>query len=165
MAIDVKQRLAELRQTFAALRLYALVDGLQYQAHRGECFTARSGFRPLFAGSPDEPLSHAGPWLIDAQAVDEELVNDLAQLERDAPAVTWLIAPQEIEGLAQLMQLRLDLRLPDGREALLRFWDPRVLVGLMQVLDEAQRLDFFAHIEEWHLLQDGRRAWIGRPPC
>ena len=63
------------------------------------------------------------------------------------------------------MQLRLDLRLPDGREALLRFWDPRVLVGLMQVLDEAQRLDFFAHIEEWHLLQDGRRAWIGRPPC
>lgn len=67
--------------------------------------------------------------------------------------------------LAQLMQLRLALHFPDGREASLRLWDLHVLVGLVPVLDEAQRLDFFAHIEEWHLLQGGHRAWIGRPSC
>ncbi len=63
------------------------------------------------------------------------------------------------------MQLRLNTRLPDGRTALLRFWDPRVLVSLAQLLDEVQRVEFFAHIEEWHLLDNGKRAWIGRQSC
>ena len=41
--------------------------------------------------------------------------------------------------LGQLLQLRLDVNLPDGRSALLRFWDPRVLVNLARTLDGAQR--------------------------
>jgi len=165
MAIDVTLRLAELRQNFAGLRLYALVDGVQYQEHRSERLTFQPGFRALFAGTPDEPLAHAGPWLVDTAEVGDEQTDDLAQLEREAPAVTWLIAPQDLEGLAQLLQLRLDTKLPDGRTALLRFWDPRVLVSLAQLLDEAQRGEFFAHIEEWHLLHNGKRAWIGRQSC
>jgi hypothetical protein len=52
--------------------------------------------------------------------------------------------------------------LPDGRSALLRFWDPRVLVNLARTLDGAQREEFFGHIHEWHLLDAGRRMWIGR---
>ncbi len=165
MVIDVNERLAELRQNCAALRLYALVDGLQYQDRRGLRLAAQNGYRPLFAGTPDEPLSHAGPWLVDAETAGKEHIDDLARLEFEAPAVTWLIAPQTLEGLAQLMQLRLNTRLPDGRTALLRFWDPRVLVSLAQLLDEVQRVEFFAHIEEWHLLDNGKRAWIGRQSC
>lgn len=165
MAIDVTQRLADLRQNFAALRLYALVDGVQYQEHRGVRLASQAGYRSLFAGTPDEALAHAGPWLVDTATAGEEQTDDLAQLEREAPAVTWLIAPQDIGGLAQLLQLRLDTRLPDGRTALLRFWDPRVLVSLAQLLDEAQRGEFFAYIEEWHLLHNGKRVWIGRQSC
>lgn len=165
MFIDVTQRLAELRQNCAALRLYSLVDGLLYQDRRGSRLAAQAGYRPLFAGTPDEPLNHAGPWLVDTETVGQEQVDDLAHLEFEAPAVTWLIAPQNLEGLAQLMQLHLDTRLPDGRTALLRFWDPRVLASLTQLLDEAQRVEFFAHIEEWHLLHNGKRAWIERQSC
>ena len=165
MVLDVNQRLAELRQSFAALRLYALVDGVQYQQHRGERLTAQAGYRPLFAGTLDEPLAHAGPWLVDAATVGDEQTDDLAQLEREVPAVTWLIASQDLEGLAQLLQLQMDTLLPDGRTALLRFWDPRVLINLAQLLDEAQRSEFFSYIEEWHLLHNGKRAWIGRQAC
>lgn len=65
-------------------------------------------------------------------------------LEHAAPAVTWLIAPQTIAGLAQLLQLNLDTALPDGRTALLRFWDPRVLISLAELLEPGQREFFLA---------------------
>ncbi len=160
---DVVTRLKQLQRGISPLRLYALVEGAQYRAHFGEPCVPRAGFRSLFAGTQDAALAHAGPWLIDAEQVGAEFVEALAALERAAPAVSWLIAPQTLEGLAQLLQLNLDIELPDGRSALLRFWDPRVMVSLAEVLDPAQRETFFAHIHEWHLLHKGQRVWIGRP--
>ncbi len=160
--IDVVARLAQLHQSMSSLRLYALVDGAQYRAHLGEPLTARQGFYPLFANTPDAALAHAGPWLVDTEQASEALIDALAALEQAASAVTWLIAPQDLGGLAQLLQLKLDIELPDGRTALLRFWDPRVLVDLIEILDPGQREVFFAHIHEWHLLHNGQRAWLGR---
>lgn len=159
---DVVTRLAQLKLSIDALRLYALVDGLQYRAHCSKSCTAQAGFLSLFAGTPDTALAHAGPWLIDAEQAGGAFVEILAELEQASPAVSWLISPQTLEGLAQLLQLNLDTELPDGRTALLRFWDPRVLVNLAEVLEPAQRATFFAHIHEWHLLRKGQRVWIGR---
>lgn len=156
------ERLAHLRRNFGALRLYALVDGAQYQQRFGKAIDPQPGMRALFAGTPDEALAHAGPWLVDAEPEDGGLATELAKMEADLPAVSWIIAPQDLEGLAQLLQLNMDVKLPDGRCALLRFWDPRVLVTLAQVMDEEQRMSFFAHIVEWHMLHNGKRVWMGR---
>src|SRR6218665_1526836 len=66
-------------------------------------------------------VGEGGVWLGDGAIAGEATVAELATLERDAPSLTWLIAPQDLEGLGQLLQLRLDVNLPDGRSALLRF--------------------------------------------
>jgi hypothetical protein len=160
--LDVQSRWEQRRGTLPALRLYALVDGVQYQTQLCKRFQPGSGLFPLFAGTSDAALAHAGPWLVDVALAGESMVAELAALEREAPSLTWLIAPQDLEGLGQLLQLRLDVNLPDGRSALLRFWDPRVLVNLARTLDGAQREEFFGHIHEWHLLYEGKRVWIGR---
>lgn len=160
--LDVVNRLARLRLAIGALRLYALVDGAQYQAKRGERLHTQAGSCALFSGTVDAGLAHAGPWLIDTEQAGEPFTADLATLEKQAPAVTWLIAVQDLTGLAQLLQLHLDTRLPDGRAALLRFWDPRVLVNLSELLGDEQRNTFFGHIHEWHLLHNQQRVWIGR---
>lgn len=89
-------------------------------------------------------------------------MEELAALERAKPAVSWLITPIDLEGLAQLLQLRLDAELPDGRKALVRFYDPRVLGNLFKVMDGQQCAEFFQLIDEWHFLIDGRRVWMGR---
>lgn len=159
---DVVERLAQMREIEDYLRLYALVDGAQYESHRGQRLTSAAGYYSLFDGTPDEPLAHAGPWLIDTEIAGSDCIADLASLESEPPAVSWLIASQDLRGLAQLLQLNLDMRLPDGRVALLRFWDPRVLASLAEVLTSEQRQGFFGHVHEWHLLHDGRRVWIGR---
>ena len=159
---DVKQRLEHLHAAMPELRLYALVDGVQYQARFHEPLASAPGFFPLFVGTPDAALSHAGPWLVDIAESGENVADDLIALERELPSVSWLIASQDLTGLAQLLQLRLDARLPDGRCALLRFWDPRVLAALGRTLDGEQRTEFFNYIHEWHLLLDGQRVMIGR---
>jgi hypothetical protein len=158
----VQSRWEQIRDTLSALRLYVLVDGVQYQTQLCKRLQPGRGLFPLFAGTQDAALAHAGPWLVDAALAGEAMVAELAALEREAPSLIWLIAPQDLEGLAQLLQLRLEVSLPDGRSALLRFWDPRVLVKLARTLDGAQREEFFGHIHEWHLLDEGRRMWIGR---
>lgn len=160
-APDVKGRWERLRESYPALHLYALVDGIQYQTHLCKKLKDSTGMIALFAGTPDAPLAHAGPWLIDVARISRETADELAALERDAPSVTWLIALQDIRGLAQLLQLRLNIRLPDGRSALLRFWDPRVLANLAQTLFGKQRDEFFGHIYEWLLLHEGQRVRIG----
>ena len=162
MALDVAERLAQLRTRNPALRLYGLVDGLQYETRRGERLDDRNGFASLFHGTPDSALAHAGPWLVDVETVGDGVTADLARLERETPSVTWLISEADQHGLAQLLQLQLDARLPDGRIALVRFWDPRVLAELVNVLNQEQRETFFAHIHEWHLLRNGERVHIGR---
>ncbi|MFV8593067.1 DUF4123 domain-containing protein [Ralstonia pseudosolanacearum] len=162
MVFEVAERVAQLRTLNPALRLYGLVDGLQYETHRGERLDYRQGFASLFHGTPDGALAHAGPWLVDVEAVGDGVTADMARLEREAPSVTWLMSETDLHGLAQLLRLKLDARLPDGRIALVRFWDPRVLAELVNVLTPEQRETFFAHIHEWHLLRNGERVHIGR---
>jgi hypothetical protein len=160
--IDVVERHLALREQLPALKLYALVDGAQYEAKRGERLQARAGVRSLFEGTADEGLAHAGGWLVDTDAVALAWVEDLARLERQAPAVSWLITAQDMEGLVQLLRLNLEAELPDGRKALLRFYDPRVLAALFHTLDGQQRQAFCGWVHEWHLFLNGERAHIGR---
>ena len=162
MVQDVIARLAKLQEQHPTLRLYGLVDGLQYETLRSERLDARPGLASLFHGTPDSALAHAGPWLVDLDEAGQAFAADLARLEREAPSVTWLISEADLYGLTQVLQRQLDAKLPDGRIALVRFWDPRVLAGLATVLTPKQRETFFAHIYEWHLLHNGERAHIGR---
>jgi hypothetical protein len=80
--IDVMERLTELRQQTDALRLYALVDGAQYQTHRGIRLTRQTALYSLFDGTPDAPLAHAGPWLVDSEHGGDAFLEDLAALKR-----------------------------------------------------------------------------------
>lgn len=161
--MDVLDRYRQLRAGLQTLNLYVLVDGALYQQHRERQLEHVPGVVvALFSGTADDALAHAGPWLVDATQVTEAVLRDLIALEKNSPAVTWLFAEANLTGISQLLQLRLDIQLPDGRTALLRFWDPRVLAGLFQLMTGDQRAEFFGHIHEWHFLDKGMRVWIGR---
>jgi hypothetical protein len=160
--MDVIERFAALKTQRSELNLYVLVDGLAYANHVGERLTPESGVnRALFAGTADEPLAHAGPWLFQTNKIEDQLPA-LFRFEAAQPAVSWIITPMSLEGLAQLLQLRQDLWLPSGKTALLRLSDPRVLGNLFTVMTLEQKQEFFGLIEEWHFLQHKQRVWTGR---
>lgn len=159
--MNVVERHESLRQRQPHLRLFALVDGLGYQRLAGEPIEAGPGRFALFEGTPDAPLAAAGPWLVDIEQ-DDVIRDHLLATQADEPYVSWLLAELPPRGLAQLLQLKLDARLPDSTVALLRFYDPRVLKSLAVTLTPAQREDFFGHIQEWHFMCDGQALRIGR---
>ena len=154
--VNVLERFQNLQQQEATLSLYALVDGFQYEKHTGQRIQHIPGInRPLMHGTEDQPLAHAGPWLFNIIDSAEQF-HALQELEQALPSVSWLITSVDLEGLSQLLQLKLEAELPDGRKALLRFYDPRVLGNLYHTLDAGQRAQFFDLIDEWHFIYNGQ---------
>lgn len=161
-SFDVLERLQYLRQEHSGLTLYALLDGAQYLEQTGKRFWVQQGAIALFSETADAALAFAGPWLIDAEVAGTEMIEQLVGFERVAYGVSWLIAHQDLQALAQILRLHLETELPDGRRALLRFWDPRVLASLVEILGPEQRREIFGYIFEWHLLLDReKRVQIG----
>lgn len=159
--LDVRARWEVLKEVHPELNLYALIDGYQFEQHEGRRLERQPGYRALFDGTEDEPLAHAGPWLID-MLQHGELIESLGKLEQATPCLSWIVTHVTLDGLAQMLQLKLDAELPDGKTALLRFYDPRVLVNLFEVMDAEHRAEFFYLIAEWHVLHKGQRVWAGR---
>ena len=124
-------------------------------------FESCADLSALFEETPHAALAAAGPWLIDVSR-HAELAEALAKIEDARPLVSWLITPLTFDGLADLLRLKLTVKLPDGKEALLRCYDPRVLKRLAQTLDDAQRTAFFEHIDEWHFVLNSEPLHMAR---
>ena len=157
----VIERFHALRQTRAHLQLFSLVDGLRYAQIAGRPLQAGPGRCALLEGTSDAALASAGPWLLDANE-DDPVRAKLLATQSQVPCVSWLLAEMPLHGLAQLLQLKLDVALPGGEIGLLRFYDPRVLKSLALTLTPQQREGFFGHIVEWHFMCNGQPYRIGR---
>ena len=84
--IDVAERLNQLQADHPALCLYALVDGAQYETDRQARLIQNTTCYPLFTGTPDAALAHAGPWLVDVAGAAPSFLEDLATLEQETPS-------------------------------------------------------------------------------
>jgi hypothetical protein len=156
-------RVKPLPEPLPGEHLHVLVDGFHYaEMDFAERLADQPGAWGLFGGTEEESLIDSGPWLLAVQWQSEAFCQQLLALESGRPSVSWLYAALGTAELAQQLQARLNFHLPDGRSALVRYWDPRVLATLARRLDEAQRMSFFDSIREWHFLLDGHPVHIGR---
>jgi hypothetical protein len=63
--------------------------------------------------------------------------------------VIMLSSPLQIESLRNRLTARLDVRISEDMKAMLRFFDPRIFEGLMNVLDAEQLAKFLAPASKW----------------
>lgn len=135
--------------------LFALVDGLQYERCFGEELPAeRPAAIPLFDTWPDSRIAFAGPWII--QMSDMTNFRDtLCELEASLPSVSWILSSSTLTELAAHFRKYMNIGLPDGRAALLRFQDPRVQVRLGATLDSRQHQELTGLLQEWLATADG----------
>ncbi|MDF1897265.1 DUF4123 domain-containing protein [Rahnella contaminans] len=137
---------------------FALVDGLQYERHFGKELTIESGVTaPLFNIGPDARIAFAGPWLIFLHTT-ETYRKELQELEGEFPSVSWLLSSWTLEKLVGHFKYFLDLQLPDGRCALFRFYDPRVLENIKLLLDERDYETFTTCAEAWFLTLNNKTS-------
>jgi hypothetical protein len=163
LPLDVQSRLATLRVRHRQVRAYALVDGAQYELSTGQRMWPSSSTHALFLGTPESAILYAGPWLVETEApLDEHMAPLTAapELETSAPVLTWLLASMPLRQLVLSLQERMNARLPDGRLALLRYWDPRILVSLLKAMTPTQRAHLLSPALEWQVISNGRRVAI-----
>lgn len=138
-------------------RQYGLVCGLQFERfHAREMTFIPGSANPLFRLFPDSQIAWAGPWLIDTEK-QQELYSLLYILEQHAPAVSWIRSAVDFEKLTQSLASQLHVSLENGERGLLRFYDPRVLRKIPEILTTGQFSIFTQGVESWVFDMDGRR--------
>ncbi|CZY64987.1 MULTISPECIES: DUF4123 domain-containing protein [Enterobacter] len=141
--------------------LLALVDGLQYERYFGEELSVQQPAAiPLFDTCPDSRIAFAGPWIIEMNSV-MDFREKLCGLEAALPSVSWMVSSSTLTELVAHFRKYMNVELPDGRAALLRFQDPRVQVRLGATLDDLQHRDLTGLLQEWLTTVDGK-VWSFR---
>ncbi|EFR2061328.1 DUF4123 domain-containing protein [Salmonella enterica] len=136
--------------------LFALVDGLQYERFTGEELVFKRDMAvPLFDTWPDSRIAFAGPWIISMNEVMETR-EKLCALESALPSVSWILSSSTLTELVAHFQKNLNVGLPDGRIALLRFQDPRVQVRLGTMLNSQQHRELTHLTKEWTTMVNGK---------
>ena len=145
------------RAGWPSARLYALLDPL-LPAHEGmaSMLERGAGTVALFDQTVDAEVADDGPWLVELDAANAELVSGLLALGRDPQGVVWLISERDPPGLAQALRERLNVRLQGVGVALLRFYDPTLLQGILALLSPSQRASFVAPAVQWLIERDGQ---------
>lgn len=137
-------------QVSLPVRLYGLVDALLYERASGSPLLERSTSAiALFDGTPDASLVNAGPWLIDFGQTSQVVRQSLFNLGANSEGTSWLISAYPFDALADELRGRLNARMPDGRTALLRFYDARLIEDIAGLLSLAQRIQFFVPTFDW----------------
>ena len=154
----VEARLVDARRAgWPSARLYALLDPL-LPAHEGlaPMLERGAGRVALFDQTVDAEVAEGGPWLVELDAANAELVSGLLALGRDPQGVVWLISERNPPDLAQALRERLNVRRRGIGVALLRYYDPTLLQGILALLSPSQRASFVAPAVQWLVERDGQ---------
>lgn len=136
--------------------LFALVDGLQYERFFGDELPFQQNVSmPLFEKYPDSRVAFAGPWLIRISEM-ASVKERLTALETEFPSVSWLVSTSTLSELITHFQRYMNVVLPDGQMALLRFQDPRVQVRLGDVFNIDQHIELTCLTMEWIIIIEGK---------
>lgn len=158
MTAQVEEYLAtRQQQTPYPLRLYGLVDGLLYAEIAADQTLFRStSCVALFDRTPDEALANAGPWLLDYTGDRNSHGASLQRLADSAMGCLWIVSGYALDDLAAALRTRLNVRMPNGSTALLRYYDARITQDIAALLSPAQRAAFFAPAQDWLVQRNGQ---------
>ncbi|ELY4778120.1 DUF4123 domain-containing protein [Cronobacter turicensis] len=150
------RELLKIRESSELARLYALVDGIQYERATCAELHEEGGVCSLFSLPEDKVLAFAGPWLMDMSALTEDVFVKICQLEKEYPAVSWIISDQPLLSLSQHLQSCLMISFPSKQTGIFRFYDCRVLKALPELLSQEQSTHLMKYTMRWLFLSDNK---------
>ncbi|KPC53779.1 DUF4123 domain-containing protein [Amantichitinum ursilacus] len=117
----------------------------------------------LLAGTPHEALGDDAPLLLRLDLQDEahqQWLEDLIEHFAGEPRLLALLSPAPFDDLAKHLRHCLQITWPDG-EGLLRFYDPRLIASVDDMLTPEQKTLFHGQTRMWAWLdRDGQPAWL-----
>jgi len=145
---------------------YAIIDASAFEdtAKALHYYTQDLRHRSLFERQPEAALADLGPWLLQLPDHPHTQVDGwLRALALEKPVDAWLESRADFDAVFDHLEQCLDLRRPDGKIALLRFWDGRALLRLHRVFTQRQWRQLMGPVERWRFHMDGKPHTFEQP--
>jgi hypothetical protein len=143
----------ETARAWRSNHLYCLVDHAGMPGLHRELVRAGVPWTSLFAASREEAVLQAAPLLFSldthARRTHAQLLTWLAQRGTYTSSLLMLSSPLELEELGSRLARRMQARISENMDVLLRFFDPRVFEALMASLDKQQQDAFVGVADSW----------------
>lgn len=133
------------------LKHYALVDAAQVPAMRNDThLIARLQGVTLFSLTKEHGIEKYGPILIPLREVSSKSIDaSLISAMKNGWTVTWLNSALPLIELAKHLAQYMNGRFADGREVLVRYYDPRVLPIFFDCVEKTLSEGLMAPIRHW----------------
>lgn len=107
----------------------------------------------LFEDTPEQDLHHLAPWLIhiDPGYLQSDAFLRLLKIEYETASLSWIWTHQNLKELQKTIQPFMQARLKSGQEALVRIYDPPVLLRLIKTFTSEQEKNLMGQIQAWWL--------------
>lgn len=148
---DVTRFFDEAQDVGIGMYRYALVDAAQVPEFRNARFVARPlRHVSLFSLTQEYGIAKYGPLLIPVDAgLGSDAVARVVRAMRHGWTVSWLSSALALDDLANHLAGHLNGELADGRDVLVRYYDPRLLAAFFAHLDQQTRTALLGPICKW----------------
>lgn len=152
--IDFRAVAEELHAAHPTSNLYFLLDHAGMPGLHRRLRDSAVPWSSLFDGSNEANALQVAPFLVLAGSegrlrMFRDLFMWIGEHGTYSSSVVMLTSPLDLATLCKRLAPRLDLRLSENMEAMLRFFDPRVLESLLRILPTEQAQMFFSPAESW----------------
>lgn len=150
--LDLHAFAMKLSSAPCAVPLYCLADHAGVPGLHKELVRTRSEWRSLFGGTREEGALSVAPILfrIDhGTATQRGVLTWLSEDGTFSSALLFVASHLGIDQLASRLAQRLDARITEEIEVLLRFYDPRIFEQLLEVLSPSKKQEFLCCGSTW----------------
>jgi hypothetical protein len=152
--IDFRAVAEELLVAHPTSNLYFLLDHAGLPGLHRQLLRTSAKWASLFDNTKEANALAVAPILVLATSegrlqMSRSLFKWIGENGTYTSTVTMLSSPLGLEPLKSRLAARLNVRLSEDMEAMLRFFDPRVLEGLIKILSAEQAKEFFSPASAW----------------
>jgi hypothetical protein len=139
--------------THAEAHLYFLLDHSGLPRLLRKLDSSKLPWASLFEDTRESSALAVAPILVEVAVVGKSLpflfLDWVAEHGAYSSTVTMLDSPLALDVLKRRLAARLDIKLSENTDAMLRFFDPRILAQLRMTLTEKQAQSFFSVAAHW----------------
>ncbi|WP_180175538.1 DUF4123 domain-containing protein [Acinetobacter sp. YH12025] len=148
---EIKELESYISKNHKSNGMFCLIDGAQIDHESGLNIEQTYGAcNYLFKGTFEEEAYLYGPILIDLSYVDDKQLDNLFNLMKVKDSLIFLQSPLEPKLLRNSLLEKLYIEFEDGEIGILRFYDPRILIRLSNIINSEQTVQFMDGINAFY---------------
>lgn len=148
---EIKELESYISKNHKSNGMFCLIDGAQIDYESGLNIEQAYGVCDyLFKGTFEEEAYLYGPILVNLSYVNDQQLENLFKLMKDKDSLVFFQSFLEPKPLRNSLLEKLYIEFEDGEIGILRFYDPRILIRLSNIINSEQTEQFMDGINTFY---------------